>query len=122
MKVTQVSAPSPSWRTMRSTCEELLRMEPKTYIRGKFEAWWFIEFGRRILESLQRVVSEGGGSMRIHTQLQTNTFIQLLAAGIETPGRLDVFLTFHTKRSSRSTDDLSEINKGMLKRIASFFK
>jgi hypothetical protein len=122
-KVTQVRSPSPTWKSIRTTCSELRRLPSKAYIRGKFEAWWFVEFCRRVVDGLQRVVKEANGSIRVHAQLNSNTFIQLLAAGIETPARLNAFLTFHTKPGGMATtEDLGAEAKGLLRRIASLFK
>jgi hypothetical protein len=121
-RVTQANAPSPTWKQMKATATELKRLAPKMYIRGKFEAWWFVEFCRRITEGLQAVVREVDGSIRIHAQLNANTFIQLLAAGVETPPPLNAFLSFHTRRgvlqqitAPRTTGILQKIVK-MIKR------
>jgi hypothetical protein len=71
---------------------------------------------------LQAVVREVDGSIRIHAQLNANTFIQLLAAGVETPPPLNAFLSFHTRRgvlqqitAPRTTGILQKIVK-MIKR------
>jgi hypothetical protein len=122
IKVTQAKSASPTWPSIRTTCSELRRLPAKAYIRGKFEAWWFVEFGRRILEGLERVVREANGSIRVHMQLNPATFIQLLAAGVQTPPRLDAFLTFHTKRCGVATEDFAPETKGMLQRLVSLFK
>jgi hypothetical protein len=82
VRVTQSNAGSPNWKHLRTTCAELKRLPPKAYVRGKFEAWWFVEFGRRILDGLQRVVQEAKGSIRLQMPLNTNTFIQLLSASL----------------------------------------
>jgi hypothetical protein len=121
-RVTQATAPSPTWAHLRVTCKELKRLPAKTYVRGKFEAWWFAEFGRRILEGVQRVVTESGGSIKTSMPLHPNTFIQLLAAGIATPDSLDAFLSFHTRRGpAQGTSDSGQAD-GILQRIAKIIK
>ena len=123
LKVTQTNGSSPAWTQLRTTCSELKRLPPKSYIRGKFEAWWFVEFGRRILDGLQKVVEEAKGSIKIHMQLNTKTFIQLLAGGIDTPASLDAFLTFHSKRGATSkTADLTPESTGILQKIIKLIK
>lgn len=123
LRVTQTTSASPSWKHMKAACAELKRLAPKTYIRGKFEAWWLVEFCRRIVEALQMVVKEADGSIKIHAQLHANTFIQLLAAGVETPGPLSTFLAFHSKRGvKQSTADFKPQTRGLLRKIASIFK
>jgi hypothetical protein len=122
VKVTQVKEQTPDWQKLRITCNELKRLPAKAYIRGKFEAWWFVEFGRRILDGLQKVVQEGKGSIKVHMQLQANTFIQLLSAGLETPERLDAFLTFHTKNTgAAATADFNPRTTGIFQKLARMF-
>ena len=122
-RVTQASGGGSVWKVLRMTCSELERLPAKAYVRGKFEAWWFIEFSRRIMEGLMRVVQEANGSIRVHAQLNATTFIQLLAAGIETPARLDAFLTFHINcRGGNTLAGSSPTAGGWLQRIASIFK
>lgn len=123
LRVTQAQGPSPTWRHIRTTCGELKRLPAKAYVRGKFEAWWFVEFGKRIIEAVQKVVKEANGSIKVQMQLHPNTFIQLLAAGVETPTRLDAFLTFHTKRGAgQSAADVSNQTVGMLQKIVKIIK
>jgi hypothetical protein len=118
VRVTQVNGASPSWRHLKAACAELKRLPAKSYVRGKFEAWWFVEFGKRILEGVQKVVQEAKGSLKVQMQLHPNTFIQLLSAGVETPARLETFLRFHTKRGAgQTTADLGPETAGMLKKL-----
>jgi hypothetical protein len=123
LRVTQTSAGNSIWKLLRTTCSELKRLPAKAYVRGKFEAWWFIEFTRCILDGLKRVVEEANGSIRVHSQLNASTFIHLLAGGIQTPARLDAFLTFHTNRGGLNpvTADPQE-TRGMFGEILAFLK
>jgi hypothetical protein len=122
-RVTQTIVGVSVWKHLRVTCGELKRLPAKAYVRGKFEAWWFTEFGRRIMEGLTRVVQEKDGAIRVHAQLNASTFIQLLAAGIETPARLHSFLMFHTNRGgTNATADFRPETRGMLHRIVSLIK
>jgi len=123
LRVTQVPSPSPPWQRLRVTCNELKQLPAKSYVRGKFEAWWFVEFGKRILEGVQKVAKEGGGSIKTTIQLHPNNFIQLLAAGITTPTSLEAFLSFHTKRGpAQSTAELSNQKAGMIQKIVKIIK
>jgi hypothetical protein len=122
VKATQASSPVPPWTHLRASCIELRRHLPKTYVRGKFEAWWFVEFCRRIVEALQEIVKEADGSIKIHAQLHPNTFIQLLAGGVETPVPLNNFLAFHSKRRMpQNTADPHFQAAGMLQSIKKLF-
>jgi hypothetical protein len=123
LKVTQTTSGTSNWKLLKATCAELRRLPAKMYIRGKFEAWWFIEFTRCILDGLKKVVEEANGSIRIHTQINASTFIQLLAGGIETPSRLNAFLTFHANRGGARPSTTTPPEAGsMFGGIFSFLK
>lgn len=121
-KVTQTPPGISSWKLLKVTCSELRRLPAKSYVRGKFEAWWFIGFARCILDGLRKVVEEANGSIKIHAQISASTFIQLLAGGIETPARLDAFLTFHANRGGTSATRTPPETGGMFGGIVSFLK
>jgi hypothetical protein len=110
------------WKLIRRTLRELQRLPAKSYVRGKFEAWWFVEFGQRMLEGLRRVVQEAGGSVRVSAQLHASTFVQLLAGSVTTPAALDKFLIFHTRRQPQAAADFSPEAKGLVRRIIDTFK
>jgi hypothetical protein len=110
------------WKLIRRTSHELKRLPAKSYVRGKFEAWWFVEFGQRVLEGIRHVVQEAGGSVRVSAQLHPGTFIQLLAGGVTTPVALDKFLSFHTRRQSQAAADFPAETKGLVQRIIDTFK
>lgn len=86
------------WREIRKTCRELQRLPAKHYIRGKFEAWWFIGVIRKIVDTLVTVVREKGGSVSVSVQLNENSFVQLLARAISSPPVIDTYLRFHLTR------------------------
>lgn len=119
-RVCQVQAAAVPWNLLRRAAVELSRLPAKSYVRGKFEAWWFVEFGQLLLQGTTRVVHEGGGSVRITAPLSSGTFIQLLAASVGTPPALDKFLSFHTQRHARAIADHSAEPRGIIRRIASF--
>jgi hypothetical protein len=121
-RVCQAGAHIVLWPMLRRAATELSRLPAKAYIRGKFEAWWFVEFGQRVLEALKHVVEEGGGSIRVSAQLHPNTFIQLLAAGVPTPAPLEKFLSFHTRRRPAATTDFTPHTRGFLQRIIDVIK
>ncbi len=99
-RVGQVGPGIASWKLLRRAFIELRRLPAKSYVRGKFEAWWFIEFGQRVLEGVIRVAQESHGSVKVTAHLNIGAFIQLLAAGTQTPAPLDKFLGFHTRRQA----------------------
>lgn len=121
IKVTQTTPGVATWRLLRSTGRELMRLPPKSYTRGKFEAWWFVAFSQCILDGLMHVVGEANGSIKIRSQLTASTFIQLLSGGIATPARLDAFLAFHTNRGGTRPGNPGR-GGGVFRGILSFLK
>jgi hypothetical protein len=93
-----------TWRVVRQTCEQLSKLPPKTYTRGKFEAWWFVEFVRRASEQLILEAKDAGGSVSIYVPIRQNTLIQLLADAIQTPSQLEAFLRFHLASPQQTLD------------------
>jgi hypothetical protein len=122
-KVTQATPSGTIWKLLKATCIELRRLPAKSYVRGKFEAWWFVSVSQCILDGLKKVVEEANGSIKVHAPLTASTFIQLLSGGTATPGRLDAFLTFHTNRGGTRPASMSPTeDAGMFGGIFSFFK
>jgi hypothetical protein len=99
-RVTQTDATGPVWRQLKATCRELRRLPPKIYVRGKFEAWCFVQLVERILAGMSNVAREAGGSISIAAPLSEGTLIQLLSTGTATPPSLDAFLRFHLARGA----------------------
>ena len=88
------------WRDVRKTCRELRRLEPKRYVRGKFEAWWFVEFVKRVIQQLVEVAGEAGGSVSVHASLSESNLVQTIGRAIATPTTLESFLEFHLRDNS----------------------
>jgi hypothetical protein len=110
-KMTQVNQTVPVWRQVRATCVELKRMQPKRFVRGKFEAWMFIHSAMRIADALKKISTEGGGSVAFSAQLTQSTFIQLLCPIVSAPKELDTFLRFHLLSSAKADDSKSSERK-----------
>jgi hypothetical protein len=94
-KVTQAQHRPGEWGQIRRTCRELRRLEPKRYVRGKFDAWFLLGFIRQTLEILGEIVRDAGGSISIGVQLTELNFIPVLIRGVPTPPSLESFLEFH---------------------------
>lgn len=92
---TQTTASASLWRQVRRVCRELTKQEPKRYIRGKFEAWFLVEFMKRVIEHLVTVAAESNGSIAISVPLHESNFVQILVRSVEVPPALDSFLRFH---------------------------
>jgi hypothetical protein len=96
-KVTGVISLPQSWRQIRRTCRELQRLSPKRYVRGKFEAWFLLEFLKRLMTELSLLARDSGGSISVSAQVYEANFTQLLVRGLPVPQSLEAFLNFHLK-------------------------
>jgi hypothetical protein len=83
--------PFPPWGTINAIAEELQQVEPKSYLRGKFELWFFVSF----IQHIANVVSERAGDAAraiIQTQLTQQNAVEILAARDAPPARVRAFL------------------------------
>jgi hypothetical protein len=94
--ITKASKRTTCWRQVRTIKQELLRQaDPKRYVRGKFEAWFFMEFIKHAIADLKIVAAESGGSVSVTAPLHDSNFVQLLVPGLVVPTPLKSFLAFH---------------------------
>ncbi len=96
-KTTGVQFSPKSWRLVKRTCAELKRQDPKRYVRGKFEAWFFVEYVKRVVGELDTLARQSGGSISVNAQLQESNCIQLLVGTLAIPPSLELFLNFHVQ-------------------------
>lgn len=112
-RVTGVNAPDTTWRQTRRTCVELKRSNPKRYVRGKFEAWFLLEFVKRLLAELGRLSKQSGGSISVSTSLYESNLVEILVRGVPIPASLESFLNFHF----RSGDPPKPARSGRARKI-----
>ncbi len=91
-RVAGVRWPRDYWRRVLSTSRELNRMPPKRVIRGKFEAWFFVEFWKKSIRKIQELAREGNARATIRLQLEHANFIVVLAGRMNVPRSLELFL------------------------------
>lgn len=118
-RVTQAESTC-DWRVLRATTFELLRLQPKTYIRGKFDAWWFVNFIADAYRSLSNIALQGGGSSSQAIQVSTNNLIQVLVASAPTVPALTAFAQFHCGSGMDSKSERTHVLSG--KRWWQFWK
>jgi Protein of unknown function (DUF4435) len=110
-RVTQVKSAC-DWRVLRATTSELLRLRPKAYIRGKFEAWWFVAFVADAYRSLADIARQGGGSSSQTLQVSTSNLIQVFAGSAPPVPALTNFAQFHCGRGMSTTlEPTKAVNK-----------
>ena len=79
------------WIDVRKVCKELQRTEPKEYVRGKFELWFFVKFVTRLEQELRN--SENRRQRpKNSTTISTSNAVDLLAARCPISARLESFL------------------------------
>lgn len=77
-----------SWKTLRPVCRDLEKRPVHSYIRGKFAAWFMVEFINRLLRSL---IAEG---LRLHvvTSISHCNMVEVLGPRCAPPTSLRTFL------------------------------
>jgi hypothetical protein len=119
-RVAQVNFHPGEWRQVRQTFRELHRLQPKRYVRGKFEAWFLLGFIRKTEESLRVMAQESGGAVSVSVQLTDSNFIQLLVRALPIPHTLSSFLEFHLKHEVAPQN--SRRTGGIRERVRSWFR
>ena len=71
---------------------EINTFEPKLYVRGKFELWFFIEFIKSVIHILGKEMRERGMRLSIRTQLHLSNAIEILGPRSDIPTSLNSFL------------------------------
>jgi len=94
-KATQTPEDPRLWRELRATMRDLLRRDPKSYVRGKFETWFLVEFLKKAFEQLEKAATAHGGAVDITVRLERNNAVDLLAPHICRPASLEAFLRKH---------------------------
>lgn len=86
------SAPHPNIFSLRKYLERLRSLEPKHYIRGKFELWFFVTFFQKAANVLSQKGEQGSIRAVIKTQINLENAVEILASRIRTPRDLSLFL------------------------------
>lgn len=79
------------WRRVRRVCSELRRVEAKTYIRGKFDLWFFLKFVTRLDEAL-RETEDKRLRPKNRVTLSPSNAVDILAARCPVNHGLEEFL------------------------------
>jgi len=116
-RVSQTPERQNIWRDVRKTYRELQRLEAKRYIRGKFEAWWFVKFVNKLIEQLAEVAREENGSVSVSVALNENNYVQLLALAVPTPAPLASFLEFHLQGAADAVPNTEGTSRTLTDRV-----
>ena len=72
--------------------KELSQFEPKSYVRGKFELWFFVKFIGKLADILKRKVLVSNQSIKISIQMGEENAIEILGPRVQIPQSLKIFL------------------------------
>jgi hypothetical protein len=106
------------------TARELKRLSPKRIIRGKFEAWFFVEFWKHLIRQMRALAIEAQGNLNVRIQLERSNFVAVLSGRLEIPRSLDLFLGQHFNQTSEfeTTEPGPQERKSVLAQAVSLIK
>jgi hypothetical protein len=97
--------PGSVFRRVSSVTKELARLDPKRFMRGKFEALFFLEFWRQLTKQLRDLAAEAGGKATIRPSLERSTLVATLTPYVAEPRSLRLFLEAHFPLDVEPTTD-----------------
>jgi hypothetical protein len=86
------------FRRVSQTCREVRRIPAKRVVRGKFEAWFFVEFWKRLTRQLQTLSKEAKGKVTVKIGLEQSNLVPNLVGHATIPHSLELFLGLHFPR------------------------
>lgn len=95
--ITKTGVPNtpPLWADMKAVIRSLKPLDPRRYIRGKFETWFLVEFIKAAINHLQDAATAAGGDIEVPVRVEQSNAIALLAPYAILPPSLDAFLAMH---------------------------
>lgn len=94
-RATGAVVPRPAYRGITSKARQLRALQPKIYLRGKFELWFFVECVRRLARVLRELP---GPRVRARTSLNHSNAVDQLGPRTPEPEALTRYLS--TRRAS----------------------
>jgi hypothetical protein len=82
-------------RTLGIATRELVRVPPKRVVRGKFEAWFFVEYWNNLIKRIRELSREQNGTITVKVSLTTTNLVATLSPYSDTPPSLGRFLRTH---------------------------
>lgn len=93
--VSGAAPPGEVWRECCRWMRILRALQPKQYVRGKFDVWILLEFLRKLETQLRAVAAEVDGTVTVPTILHARNVVDVLTPRIHLPDDLDRFLRKH---------------------------
>lgn len=95
---TGVSMTAGLFRRVSQTCREVRRIPAKRVVRGKFEAWFFVEFWKKLTKQLQTLSREANATLTVKIGLEQSNLVPTLVGHATIPRSLELFLGLHFPR------------------------
>lgn len=118
-RITGVQGRSNSFRAVSAAARELDRLPAKRFVRGKFEAWFFVEFWKSALRQLRVLAREGGGNISVKLTLEHSNVCATMKSYCDFPRGLELFLGAHFPGSPQVTP--MSPGSRWIRRIREFF-
>ena len=96
-------------------------MPAKRVVRGKFEAWFFVEFWKALVRQLQDLAREAGGKVDIRVRIEHGTFVTGVKSYVEPPHSLHLFLRAHFPDSAEGPASASPVKRSKWRWLGKVF-
>lgn len=87
-----VTTPEDYEAVLQSVTSQLLELEPKAYVRGKYELWFFIKFIDKLARLLNEDVLGKDERLKTRTSIGRSNAMEILGPRAEIPPSLESFL------------------------------
>ncbi|AFZ33595.1 hypothetical protein Glo7428_5217 (plasmid) [Gloeocapsa sp. PCC 7428] len=97
-KVTGVSTSKGAWLEILSEARKLRKifgLNPKTYVRGKYELWFLVQFLDKLEKCLRDLIKGYGKPFNVRTRVSQENAIEILGPRVSCPDSLKFFLINH---------------------------
>lgn len=105
-KTCQTKTPNGSAKHIRTIAKLLQKQNPKTYIRGKFELWFLIQFVKVLEGNYREAAYRENIPFNVRTTLSLKNAIEILGPRLTIPSTLQAFLENNMERLKLSTQQL----------------
>jgi predicted DNA-binding protein (MmcQ/YjbR family) len=95
-QVSGVSISKGAWLEILAEARKLREeLQPKTYIRGKYELWFLVQFLDQLTNRLRDLIKKSGKPFNVRTKVSQENAIEILGPRVLCPESLKNFLVKH---------------------------
>jgi hypothetical protein len=108
-KKCEIKIPNDYKERIASITSQIRSLEPKQYIRGKFDLWFFVTFLYKVSHLLEQAALIQGLKLHIYTNINDGNAIEILGPRVEIPDSLTTFLenNFINRKSAKKSSVFS---------------